>query len=297
MLEEILQIKKISAIITDLDNTLWQGVLAEKQHTKINKEYYEFLQSAYNKGICLYIVSKNDSSEVQENFYKLGIDKDLFVSIQANWQPKYRTIERLIEQTKTRPETAIFIDDNELELTEVKNRIKTINCVNYNDWQILKNSVISDYPNQPSTEIKERINRYRTALQTRPEEKEDPKFIKSLNRRLSIDSATHEHIDKIARLLNTTHRINFNPDQFKDYHNTVEYLFNQINTGNKVYYISTYENKMSLGLIGALVIEEKEESAKITNATFSCGIMGRGFEKKDLIDNDRKIQITRLKIP
>ena len=41
--ESLLKAKKITAIITDLDGTLWKETVAEKQRVHVNTSYYEFL--------------------------------------------------------------------------------------------------------------------------------------------------------------------------------------------------------------------------------------------------------------
>ena len=109
---------KITAIITDLDNTLWKEIIAEKQTAKLNKDYYNFLIDCYKKGIQLFIVSRNDKKDVLETLNKLNLNKNKFTMIIANWEPKYLNIERLIYQTQLRPETIAFVDDNVLERNE-----------------------------------------------------------------------------------------------------------------------------------------------------------------------------------
>src|SRR3989344_6210236 len=102
--KELLKADKIKAVITDLDNTLWSGILAEKQKLVLNKKYHEFLKSLYDKGIQIIIVSKNDESDVLDAFQKLKIDKNLFTLIVSNWDPKYLNIDRIIQQMNFRPE-------------------------------------------------------------------------------------------------------------------------------------------------------------------------------------------------
>ena len=71
--KDVKKAEKITAIITDLDNTLWKGILAEKQNLKLNKDYYEFLKSLYKKGIQLFVVSKNDEPDVLNSFNNCSI--------------------------------------------------------------------------------------------------------------------------------------------------------------------------------------------------------------------------------
>lgn len=281
--------EKISAIITDLDGTLWSGTLAEKEKITLNKDYYNFLISLYNKGIQLFVVSKNDEKDVQKAMDRLNLEKNKFTAIIANWEPKYLNVEKLIRQTQIRPETVIFIDDNPFERNEVEKKNQAIVCLDAKNWKILeKAKAIKNKENQQEEEIIERINRYKTAINaaTLKEQykEEDKKFLESLKREISIGEIGPENLDRFTRLLIVTHRINFNPDKFKDYNTTLNYLYNRINKGDKLFAVSTKENEVSLGLTGAFVVEIKEKKAIIPDATFSCGIIGRDFEQKSLLE-------------
>ena len=115
----------------------------------------------------MYVVSKNDEADVKQAFQDLKIDKDIFTWIIANWDPKFANIERLIQIGKIRPETAIFIDDNVLELNEVKSKIAEIyilDAVNF-DW-LLEIDAVKNKKVQADNELTARQNRYRTALKT-----------------------------------------------------------------------------------------------------------------------------------
>ena len=120
-IKDQLKTDKIKAVITDLDNTLWSGILAEKQKLTLNKNYYEFLKYLYKIGIQIIVVSKNDQPDVLDTFKKLGIEQEFFTITVSNWDPKYLNIEKIINQANFRPDTVIFIDDNPFERTEVNN--------------------------------------------------------------------------------------------------------------------------------------------------------------------------------
>jgi len=286
--KDLLNVEKITTIITDLDNTLWQGILAEKQELTLNTDYYEFLLSLYKKGIQLIIVSKNDESDVKKTFEKLNLDWDKFTIIISNWDPKYLNIEKILHQTKIRPETTIFVDDNPLERDETKAKLSKIHCLDALDWDILKDiPYLQKRKEQPTSEVAERINRYRTSVhfdQLKEDyHKEDKEFLRSLKRELSIGETSGDNLDRFTRLLVVTHRINFNPEKFENYDKALDYLYDKINSGDKLFAISTRENDVSLGLTGAFVVKIEENKAIIEDGTFSCGIIGRDFEQKAIL--------------
>lgn len=292
----MLKTDKIKAVITDLDNTLWSGILGEKQKLILNKEYYEFLRSLYTKGIQIIIVSKNDQSDVLDAFKKLGVDQELFTIIISNWDPKYLNVEKIINQANFRPETVIFVDDNPFERTEVKTKITDINVF---DWiHLEKNPLIQKQKKQSTQEIETRINRYRTAFRIKELEidsKDSLEFLNKLQREISIGEIDVDNLDRFTRLFVETHRINFNPEKFADYDKALDYLHKQLNKRHKLFAISTREGGYSLGLTGALVVNIENNKAQITDGTFSCGIIGRDFEQKSLLVIIEKLQKTDTK--
>lgn len=295
---------KIVAIISDLDGTLWDGILAEKQKIKLKEDYYKFLMQCYKKGIQIIALSKNDEKDVHKAFTDLGIEKDLFTAIISNWDPKYLNIEKIIDQTQFRPETVLFIDDNPMERTEVKTKLPKIHCIDSKDWKDLQDiSAIKDRKEQSEPEILERINRYRTSINAKKLQVsfkgEDIGFLKKLKRELSIGEINGENLDRFTKLLVATHRINFNPDKFSDYEKTLDYLFSRIRKNYILIAISTNEGGISLGLTGEFVIRIEKNRAFVEDGAFSCGILGRDFEQKSilaLIDLLKKKGIKELQV-
>lgn len=285
--------EKITTIVTDLDGTLWEGILAEKQSILLNQEYFDFLKAMHDKGIQIIIVSKNDKDDVIETFKKLAIDPELFTEIIANWEPKYLNLEKLFYQTNIRPETAIFIDDNPLERTEAKAKIPNVTCVDIANWKTLyEHPYLSTKEKELEHEIRERKNRYRTAIRAgnlKQKFKEDEEFLQSLNRELSLGEVSFENLDRFTKLLVVTHRINFNPDKFENYDQALDYLYRKVNENYKLFAISTKEGGVSLGLTGAFVVRIDGNKAVVEDGTFSCGIIGRDFEPKAILELINKL--------
>ncbi len=120
----------VKLIITDLDNTLWRGVLAEEdeivpwQHTEgWPLGYVEALLECKRRGILLAICSKNDEGPTRERFQQLWGQRlrlEDFCSVQINWQPKSQNIAQILRTTNILPDHALFIDDHPLEIEEVR---------------------------------------------------------------------------------------------------------------------------------------------------------------------------------
>jgi FkbH-like protein len=291
---------KITAIMTDLDGCLWSGSLAEKEDIILNYKYYSYLKKLYKKGIQLFVITKNDIGDVYRAFNDLGISKNIFTHIVANWEPKYLSINKLLQQTKILPETVIFIDDNILELNEVSRKVKLVKCISIDTWEyVLNTSYFNDLEEQQITEIQERINRYRSSIKSfelRRDFREDKGFLKALNRKIAIgEISSKKEIERFGKLLALTHRINFNPEKFENINAALSFLRIKDTRKYKMIGVSVWESDLSLGLSGGFLVNIQDETAVIEDATFSCGIIGRDFEQKALLELIRCLKEKGLK--
>ena len=124
----------LKAIILDLDNTLYNGVLGEDGIDGI-KPYYEllsYLKTLKEKGFFLAVVSKNEYKDV-ENLFKTRNDLKLkledFSDIQANWNSKSENILNVAKNLNIGLDSMVFVDDNIGELEAIHltlPQIKTI---------------------------------------------------------------------------------------------------------------------------------------------------------------------------
>lgn len=284
--QALLETKKITAIVTDLDETLWTGILAEGQTLTLNTEYYDCLAAQEPKGIQLIALSRNDQGDVDQAFDELGINRSLFAAVIANWDPKYLTLERLLQATEIRQKTVVFVDDNAAERSEVHTRLPEVHCLDAADWRILQQiPFLQTKKTQPREQVEPRKARYRTAIATCPRkaQQEDPDYLASLDRRLRMGGLEAHQLDRFADLLVATHRINLNPGRFLECGQTMAHLHERINAGDQLVAISTYQAEESLGLTGALIVQRQDDKATITEGTYSCGIIGRGFEQRSLL--------------
>lgn len=298
-LEQLKLATKITTCFVDLDNTLWTGILAEGQKPQLFDTRFEVLKKLHNKGIQIYIISKNDEVDVNKAFGELELDEALFTWVIANWEPKFINIENLIRICEIRPETAVFIDDNLFELNEVKQKIPTLNTIEADNMDfVLSLPAISDKREQGETEIEERKNRYRTAIKAELSKEKfkgsDIEFYRKLKRSISFGQVPADNLDRATRLLVETHRLNFSPGKFSDYEKAKEYIHQRFNKGDKVYAITASEDEYSLGLTGVLIVQHNGSTATITDGSFSCGIIGRDFEPKTLLALIDKLKIEKV---
>lgn len=128
--------KNKKALVLDLDNTLWGGIVGDDgaenleigQETSLGQVYAEF-QSYIKKqksiGVILNVNSKNEEENALAGLkHPSGVLKpEDFIVIKANWEPKSRNIEAIASQLNILPESLVFVDDNPAEREIVREQV------------------------------------------------------------------------------------------------------------------------------------------------------------------------------
>ena len=120
--------KNKKALVLDLDNTLWSGVVGDDgvdgidvgQETSVGQGFYEFqtyLKAHKQLGILLNVASKNDHENAIAGLnHPSGVLKpDDFTIIKANWDAKSENIKKIASELSLLPESLVFVDDNPAE--------------------------------------------------------------------------------------------------------------------------------------------------------------------------------------
>jgi FkbH-like protein len=128
-------------LITDLDNTLWSGILGEvnpeginwdlDHHTLRHGLYQQLLASLAESGVLIGVASKNDPALVEEAFRtrQPALSQEQIFPLVANWGPKSESVRKIIEAWNIGTDSVVFVDDSPLELAEVKAMHPGIECV------------------------------------------------------------------------------------------------------------------------------------------------------------------------
>jgi FkbH-like protein len=130
-------------LITDLDETLWKGILGEdgvdgvswdlEHHSQIHAFYQRFLGSLASAGVLLAAASKNDPALVEEAFSRtdLAVSPSTFFPVEAHWKPKSESVARILDSWNIGADAVVFVDDSPLELAEVQAAHPGIECLRF----------------------------------------------------------------------------------------------------------------------------------------------------------------------
>jgi FkbH-like protein len=127
-------------LITDLDDTVWKGILGEvgpdgvswdlDHHSHMHAVYQQFVHALSKAGVLVGVASKNDPNLVDEIFNNRSpiLPKDAIFPIEAGWGPKSQSIGRILKAWNVGSESIVFVDDSPIELAEVKATYPAVEC-------------------------------------------------------------------------------------------------------------------------------------------------------------------------
>ena len=128
-------------LITDLDDTLWAGVLGEvglhgiswdlDHHSHIHGLYQQLLSSLSQAGVLIGVASKNDPALVEQAFKRedLILPPEQLFPVDVHWGPKSESIKRILGTWNIGADSVVFVDDSPMELAEVKAVHQDVECL------------------------------------------------------------------------------------------------------------------------------------------------------------------------
>lgn len=131
--------KNKKALVLDLDNTLWGGIIGDDgtegisigQEVPSGQVYFEFQQyckSLKDIGVVLCVDSKNDEANALAGLnHPDGVLRpDDFVSIKANWRPKDINLIEIASELTLGTDSFVFIDDNPAEREIIRRQLPDV---------------------------------------------------------------------------------------------------------------------------------------------------------------------------
>jgi FkbH-like protein len=130
----------LKGLISDLDDTMWRGLLGEigvesiawdlGGQAQIHGLYQQALAMLADRGVLVAIATKNDPKLVGEALARrdFHIPQDRIFPVQAGWGPKSDSVREILRSWNIGPDAVMFIDDNAMELGEVKFAFPEIEC-------------------------------------------------------------------------------------------------------------------------------------------------------------------------
>lgn len=285
--------KNKKALVLDLDNTLWGGVvgddgvenLALGQEVPMGQVYTEFqdyLKAHKDLGVLLNVNSKNeyDNAIAGLNHPDGVLKPEDFIVIKANWNNKDMNIVEMANELNIMPDSMVFVDDNPAERTIVEQNvagvsvpvmespekyIRTLDRAGF--FEVTALSADDAKRNEMYKE-----NAKRARLQASFENYED--YLKSLDMVGTIKAFEPVYMARIAQLTNKSNQFNLTTKRMSQ--SDIEAVATDDN------YITLYgklEDKFGDNGVVSVVIGKKEDrTLHIDLWIMSCRVLKRDME-------------------
>jgi FkbH-like protein len=217
------------AIVLDLDNTLWGGVVGDDgmegivlgQGNAAGEAYIDFqkyLLRLSQRGIILAVCSKNDAA-VAENVFNNHPDMVLkrknITSFVANWDDKASNIRRIASELNIGLDSLVFVDDNPAEREIIRRELPMVSVLELphdiaHYASCLSNAGYFEAASFSKEDI-ERAGLYNANSLRRQELSQATDlegFLQSLGMRLEVGPVSKMNIGRVTQLTNKTNQFN-----------------------------------------------------------------------------------------
>lgn len=272
-------INQVKLVVWDLDDTFWQGTLAEGGATPV-AENIELVKRLAARGIISSICSKNDPAAVTNELRKLGV-WDYFVLPSISFQPKGSSIAALIEALQLRPANTVFIDDNPSVLAEAGFNCPGLACLS-NPSQLAAQLDCEPLRGSADPEMR-RLAQYKL-LAGRHDTRQtsglsNEEFLRQSEISIEIDYAIEPYLDRIIELVNRSNRLNYTKVRVGTEQEKQAFLSDLKAFGFNAGIVRLSDKYADYGLIGFFMTLATLREYKLVHFVFSCRVMNMGVEQ------------------
>src|SRR5258708_40098862 len=266
--------KEVKCLIWDLDDTLWEGVLAENDRVRLKPGIGDILETLDQRGILLSIASRNNFDECWRKLEEFGV-AHYFLYPEISWNAKSAAVDNIVRHLNIGSDTVAFIDDQPFERDEVRSLYPVVECMDARDYLELPNWERFN-PRFISEETIHRRGRYQEDIRRSADEqsfagpKED--FLRQLNMVFSISRAEKDDLARAEELTVRTNQLNATGLTFG--YGGLEAL-----SKSDQHYLLTAEltdRYGSYGKIGLAFFEKMPTDWRLRLMLMSCRVLSRG---------------------
>ncbi len=276
----------VKLIVSDLDNTLWKGVVAEMDEINVADltegwplGYVEALLEFKRRGGLLAISSKNDHATTLERFRKIWgarLKIEDFCSVKINWEPKSKAIQEILEETNLLPSSVLFIDDSPREIEEVRRAFPEIRTLTGN--QAMWRNVIFYAPQTQVAQISNESAARTEMIQAKQQrdrmagETDYSSYLQALDLSVrfdEVDGIDHPKFARASELVNKTNQFNTTGRRW-----SMADFAAYFSLGGRLISASVTDKFSDNGLVAVAAVNGRE----LTQMVMSCRVFSLGVE-------------------
>lgn len=283
-------------LVTDLDNTLWGGVIGEDGLDGIKLDAgtaghpYQSLQRAlldlYRRGILLAVASKNNPAEAREAIEKhpgMLLRPDHFAALRINWADKATSLREIAAELNIGLDALAFLDDNPVERAWVREQLPEVTVLELpadpmgfadavRTSPVFERLALTEEDRERGRMYAEQ--RVRAELQTSAASLED--FYRSLAMEVEIGPVTPATLARTAQLTQKTNQFNLTTRRYSE----EQVSAFAADPACRAYTIKVKDRLGDNGLVGVAITRDDPAAARceIDTLLLSCRVIGRTVE-------------------
>jgi FkbH-like protein len=269
----------IKLVIWDLDDTFWNGTLSEGGITLIDKNI-EMVKTLVDRGIMSSICSKNDLAPVKQRLADAGI-WDYFIFPHISWAPKGGQVASIIEQANLRAENVLFIDDNSINVEEVRFLFPAIMATHPDD--VLPTLLELEQARGKDDRAHSRLKQYKKLEQKVSDQTKaalsNEEFLRQCEIKLRFDYDIEPNFERIVELINRSNQLNYTKIRLETAKSIADFSENLKRFDVFSAAIFASDRYGDHGLIGFYMHLKNWEANKLVHYVWSCRMMNAGLEQ------------------
>ena len=282
------------AVVVDLDNTLWGGVVGEDgpEGLTLGIEYpglaflnlQRVLLDLHRRGVILAIASKNnpaDALEVLEHHPAMLLRPHHFASIQLGWDSKSRSLRAIAQELNIGTDSLVFVDDNPVEREEVRGELPEVLVIELprdpmgfapalrRVASLERLRVMAEDRNRGRQYAEQRARR---ALRSSAGTLEE--FHRSLKMEVTVRELSRGEVPRVSQLTHKTNQFNLTTHRY-DEASIARML---VSEEWRVFTYSVRDRFGDNGLVGVAILRRDADAWEIDTLLLSCRVIGRTVE-------------------
>jgi FkbH-like protein len=284
-------------LVSDLDNTLWKGVIGEdgldgigigpgSPEGEAHLDLQRYMLDLKRRGILLAVCSKNNVADAQLPFLQhphMALRLDDFAAFRANWEDKAANLRGIARDLSLGLESFVFLDDNPMEREWVRSQLPEVAVVEIGSspFHYVRQLNRGRYFEALSLSGEDlaRADQYRVEAQRenlRSGAVSLDDFLQKLQLEASVEGITGKNLARVTQLVNKTNQFNVTTRRYTEAQ--VRALAEDSRGWAGAFQMS--DRMGSYGLIGVLFCRPADSGAwEIDTWLMSCRTLGRQMEK------------------
>ena len=282
-------------LITDLDDTLWRGIVGEVGADKVTWDldsgslvhamYQQLLARLAERGTLLAVASKNEPEIVQQALIRpdLLVDAEQIYPVAVSWRPKSAAIGEILRSWNISAADVVFVDDSPMELAEVAEHFPDLTTMQFPTQDpdavaaLLQDLTDLFWKESVSSEDRIRSASLKSAFEVdsaRTSAQDELSFLRDLNAKITIETETALQNPRALELVNKTNQFNLNGRRLD------ESQWRQLCSRPGAFaWTVSYEDRFGpLGIISVLAGMQSDRKITVDCWVLSCRAFSRGVE-------------------